>query len=65
MRPPHLRLSPKSLTWSGFDAVRQYQKSRRPILYRNQANYLPLKPWLADDESFTREVGHATRPSFN
>ena len=34
------------------------------IRYRNQANYLPLKPRLADDESFTHEVGHATRPLF-
>jgi hypothetical protein len=33
-----------------------------PILYGNQVNYLPLKPWLADDESFTREVGHAASP---
>jgi len=35
-----------------------------PILYRNQANYLPLKPWLANDESSTREVGQAARPLF-
>jgi hypothetical protein len=33
-----------------------------PILYGNQVNYLPLKPWLADDESFTPEVGHAASP---
>ena len=35
-----------------------------PILYRNHADYLPLKPWLAADESLTREVGHAARPLF-
>jgi hypothetical protein len=48
-----------------FDAVPQYQERRRPIPHRNQANYLPLKPWLADGESFTREVGHAARPLSN
>jgi hypothetical protein len=35
-----------------------------PILYGNQANYFPLKQWLADDESFMREVGHAAKPLF-
>jgi hypothetical protein len=33
-----------------------------PILYGNQVNYLPLKPWLADDESFAPEVGHTASP---
>ena len=36
----------------------------KPILYGNQASYLPLKQWLVHDESFTREIGHAAKPLF-
>jgi hypothetical protein len=36
-----------------------------PLLYGYQANYLPSKQWLADDESFTHEVVQAPRLSLN
>jgi hypothetical protein len=47
-----------SKVYSLFDV----KLAAEPILYGNQVNYLPLKPWLADDESLTREVGHAASP---
>jgi hypothetical protein len=49
-----------SKVYSLFDV----KPAAKRILYGNQANYLPLKQWLVDDESFTREVGHATKPLF-
>jgi hypothetical protein len=49
-----------SKVYSLFDV----KLAAEPSVYGNQANYLPLKPWLADDESFMREVGHAAKPLF-
>ena len=66
--------------WQEFDRQKSVQKSdlasskvyslfdvklaAEPILYGNQANYFPLKRWLANDETFMREVGHAAKPLF-
>jgi hypothetical protein len=49
-----------SKVYSLFDV----KLAAEPILYGNQANYFPLKPWLADHESIMREVGHAAKPLF-
>ena len=51
-------------TWRAVESIpcSNVKLAVEPILYGNEVNYLPLKPWLADDESFTREVGQAASP---
>jgi hypothetical protein len=49
-----------SKVYSLFDV----KLAAEPSVYGNRANYLPLKPWLADDESFMRKVDHAAKALF-